>query len=180
MNSTNAGKHYWWIPLVSGLTLLFFGIWFLVAPLDSFKSLTIVFGSVILLSGAYEIYTALKNRKVVFDYLSFLWGGLLNVILGILLIVNPQALLWIISLLIGFWLIFKGGEQVKKAFLLKKKGSHHWKGTLVFGIVLILFAALLLWHPEIIGFTIAFWTSIAFIIIGVFRIYLAFKLKELN
>lgn len=180
MSSTNASKHYWWIPLVSGITLLFFGIWFFVAPLDSFKSLTIVFGLVIMLSGAYEMYVAIKNRKVVFDYLSFLWGGLLNVILGILLILNPEAILWIISLVIGFWMIFKGGEQVKKALQRKKQGSDRWKGTLIFGIVLILFAGILLWHPEIIGFTIAIWTSLAFTLIGIFRIFIAFKMREMK
>jgi len=180
MSSTNVGKQYWWIPLVSGLTLLFFGIWFFVAPLDSFKSLTIVFGLVIMLSGAYEMYIALKNRDVIFDYLSLLWGGLLNVILGVLLILNPEAILWIISLIFGFWLIFKGGERIKKAFQLKKTGNNRWKGVLILGIVLILFAAILLWHPEIIGFTIAIWTSLAFILIGIFRIFLAFKLRELK
>lgn len=183
MNAAHVGdvnKHYWWIPVVSGLTLLFFGIWFLVAPLESFKSLTIVFGLIIMLSGVYEIYIALRNRKAVLNYISFLWGGVLNVILGILLILNPEAILWIISLVIGFWLIFKGGEQIKKAFQFKKAESKNWKGTLIFGIVLILIAAILLWHPEIIGFTIAIWTSLAFMLIGVFRIYLALQFRKMN
>ncbi|WP_340113259.1 HdeD family acid-resistance protein [Maribellus mangrovi] len=183
MNAANPGninKQYWWIPLISGLTLLFFGIWFLLAPLDSFKSLTIVFGLIISLSGAIEMYIALKNRKVVINYLSFLWGGLLNVILGILLMLNPEAILWIISLVIGFWMIFKGGELIKRAFQLKKSNSTHWKRVLVFGILLIVVAAILLWHPEIIGFTIAIWTSLAFILIGVFRIYLALQFRKMN
>lgn len=183
MNAANPGnvnKQYWWIPFISGLTLLFFGIWFLLAPLDSFKSLTIVFGLIILLSGAFEMYIALKNRKVVINYLSFLWGGLLNVILGVLLMLNPEAILWIISLIIGFWMIFKGGELIKRAFQLKKSKSTHWKRVLVSGILLILVAAILLWHPEIIGFTIAIWTSLAFILIGVFRIYLALQFRKLS
>lgn len=183
MNAANVGnvnKQYWWIPLISGLTLLFFGIWFLLAPLDSFKSLTIVFGLIILLSGVYEMYIALRNRKVVLNYLSFLWGGVLNAILGLLLILNPEAILWIISLVIGFWLIFKGGEQIKRSFQLKKTNNPNWKGVLIFGIVLILIAAILLWHPAIIGFTIALWTSLAFILIGVFRIYLALQFRKMK
>lgn len=179
MSNSSAHKQYWWIPLISGITLLFFGIWFFVAPLDSFKSLTIVFGLIIMLSGAYEMYISLKSRKEIINSLSFLWGGLLNVILGVLLILNPETILWIISLLIGFWLIFKGGEQIKKSLHLKKQGKN-WKGVLFFGIVLVLIAAALLWHPEIIGFTIAIWTSLAFILIGIFRIYLAFRLRELQ
>lgn len=173
-------KSYWWMSLISGLALLVFGAWFLVAPMESFQSLTIVFGILILISGIFEIYLSLKNRKQVFDYMSHLWGGVLNVILGVLLISNPKTILWIISVIIGFWLIFKGGEQIKKAFDLKKNNSSNWKTVLVFGIVLVLVAAFLLWHPEIIGITIAFWTALAFILIGIFRIYLSFRLREMR
>lgn len=181
MESTNAGKNtYWWMSFISGLVLLFFGIWFLAAPLDSFKTLTVVFGIIVLLSGLFEIYILLKNQKKLINWLSFLWGGLLNVILGILLIANPRTILVIMSFLIGFWLIFKGGEQVKRAINLKKNKNDAWKLVLTFGILLIIIAAVLLWHPDIIGFTIALWTSIAFIFIGIFRIYLAFSLKALH
>lgn len=181
MESTSAGKNsYWWMPFISGLVLLFFGIWFLAAPLDSFKTLTIIFGIIVLLSGLFEIYILLKNQKNLIDWLSFLWGGLLNVILGILLIANPRTILVIMSFIIGFWLIFKGGEQIKRAINLKKNKNDAWKLVLTFGILLIIIAAVLLWHPDIIGFTIALWTSIAFILIGIFRIYLAFRLKALQ
>jgi uncharacterized membrane protein HdeD (DUF308 family) len=182
MNTTNAdsSKNYWLIPFFSGLILLFFGVWFLVAPLESFQSLTIVFGIIMLLSGIVELYILIKSQKGFTDILSFLWGGLLNIVLGVLLILNPRTILMIISMLIGFWLIFKGGEQIKRAINLRKNKNTAWKRVLAFGIFMIAAAAILLWHPEIIGFTIALWTSIAFILIGIFRIYLAFRLKEVK
>jgi len=173
-------KNYWWIPLLSGIILLFFGIWFFTAPRESFQSLTIVFGSIILFSGVFEIYMALKNRALVMDYLAYLWGGLINVFLGIVLILNPKTILIIISILIGFWLIFKAGEMIKKALAQKKANNPKWINGLIFGLVLILLAIILIWHPDIIGFTIALWTSLAFIFMGVFRIYLAFRLKEIG
>lgn len=177
---TNGSKNYWWIPLISGLTLLFFGVWFFKAPLDSFQTLTLVFGFIILLSGILEIYVAFTNKGVVVDYLSYVWGGVLNVFLGFLLILNPTTILIIISIVIGFWLIYKGGELIKKAMELKKVKNEKWKTLLIVGSILILIAVILLWHPQIIGFTIALWTSLAFIILGIFRIYFAFKLKGLK
>ncbi len=173
-------KSYWWMSLISGLALLIFGIWFFVAPLESFQSLAIVFGFIILIVGLSEVFISLKKRNVVFDYMSYLWGGLLNVVLGVLLISSPETILWVISIVIGFGLIFKGGEQIKRAIQLKKQNRSNWKAVLVFGIVLVVIAAALLWHPEIIGITIAIWTAIAFIFIGIFRIYLAFRLRELG
>ena len=173
-------KSYWWMSLISGLALLIFGIWFFVAPLESFQSLAIVFGFIILIVGLSEVFISLEKRNVVFDYMSYLWGGLLNVVLGVLLISSPETILWVISIVIGFGLIFKGGEQIKRAIQLKKQNRSNWKAVLVFGIVLVVIAAALLWHPEIIGITIAIWTAIAFIFIGIFRIYLAFRLRELG
>ncbi len=173
-------KKYWWIPLFSGIALLVFGLWSISAPLESFKSLTIVFGLLILMSGVFEVYVSLKNRNVMFDYLSYLSGGVLNIVLGLLLIANPQTILWVINLIIGFWMIYKGGVQITRALALKKQQSTRWKNGLIWGIVLVLLAAILLWHPEIIGITIAFWISIAFIFVGVIRIYLAFKMREMR
>jgi len=182
MQNIRAGgkKNYWWISLISGIVLLFFGIWFFSAPIDSFKTLSILFGVVLFSSGILEIYVALKNRKLVLDYWSYLLGGLLNVFLGLLLIINPTTILLIISVLISFWLIFKGGERIKRAIELKNANHENWKNPLIFGLILILSAAILLWHPNIIGFTIALWTAVSFILIGIFRIYIAFKIKELN
>jgi uncharacterized membrane protein HdeD (DUF308 family) len=178
LKNIDSNKRFWWIPVISGLFLLLFGIWFMVAPLDSFQTLTIVFGILIFLSGILEIYIVLKDVGFSFDYLSYLWGGILNILLGILLIMNPQSILVIMSILISFWLIFKGGEMIKKALENKKRNTKNWKNRLAFGIIMILIAAILLWHPQIIGFTIAIWTSLAFIIIGVFRIYLGFKMRS--
>lgn len=182
MNAKNLGssRNYWWIPFLSGFILLLFGIWFLVSPLESFQSLSIAFGIIMLLSGILELYILIKSQKGLMDNLSFLWGGVLNIVLGILLILNPRTILVIISVLIGFWLIFKGGEQIKRAIHLRKNKNSVWKRVLTLGILMILVAAILLWHPEIIGFTIALWTSIAFIMIGVFRIYLAFRLRTVK
>jgi len=169
---------YWWIPLISGVFLLLFGLWFLLAPMDSFQTLTIIFGIIIFLSGVFEIYIVLKDKGFALEFLSYIWGGILSILLGGVLIMNPQMILIIVSVLIGFWLIFKGGEIIKRALALRKAKNEKWKNHMFLGVALIIVAIILLWHPEIIGFTIAMWTSIAFIILGIFRIYLAFRIKS--
>ncbi|HSO88589.1 MAG TPA: hypothetical protein VLQ91_18695 [Draconibacterium sp.] len=37
-------------------------------------------------------------------------------------------------------------------------------------------AAIFVWHPEVLGITIAFWTAIAYICLGIFRIVLIFRI----
>jgi hypothetical protein len=40
-----------------------------------------------------------------------------------------------------------------------------------------LLAFIFLWHPMILGATFAIWAAIAFILLGVFRITLTFRLR---
>lgn len=47
--------------------------------------------------------------------------------------------------------------------------------SLIFGIILILLAAIFVWYPEVMGITISFWPGMAFISLGIFRIVLIFK-----
>lgn len=171
-------KNYWWIPLISGVLLVLFGVLLLQIPLESFATLTMLFGFIILVSGVYEIYFNIVNRKLIIDFQSLLWGGILNTILGLILILNPGIILVIISILIGFWLVLKGGELIRKAVELKKSGIKSWNRVMIVGILLLVIAILLIWHPQIIGITIALWTSLVFISLGIFRIFQAFRVRK--
>ena len=63
---------------------------------------------------------------------------------------------------------------------LKSFGVNEWGWLLALGILGMLFSFILLWNPAFAGMTIVIWTSFAFIAIGIFRIFLSFKLKGLN
>lgn len=178
IKTSGNNKNYWWLPLLSGVIFTIFGLWFLMIPLDSFATFTTIFGFIILISGISEIYFAIVNRKIILDFQSFLWGGIFNLILGFILILNPGIIIVAISIMISFWLILKGGELVKKATDLKKSGDKSWSRPMFFGILLFVIALILIWHPQIIGITIALWTSFAFISLGIFRIYLAFRIRK--
>jgi uncharacterized membrane protein HdeD (DUF308 family) len=65
--------------------------------------------------------------------------------------------------------------MVRYAMIIKKSNNPNYIYGLIFGIVLILLAAIFVWHPEILGVTLAFWTGLAFISLGLFRILLIFK-----
>lgn len=178
MNTQNTLKsNLWLLPMLTGLLYFIFGIWFIKAPLNSFKTLTIVFGIIIFISGAFETIIAMNNKATLLDYRSYLWSGIISALLGIMLVFNPKAILLFVSLMVSLWFLFKGAMLIFNGLNQKKLNNPIWKRPLVAGIISILVAVLLIWHPEIIGFTIALWAALAFIILGVFRMYLGYKLK---
>jgi len=105
-------------------------------------------------------------------------GGLIDVVIGIILIVNPAILLKIITLFVAAWLIISSITIIMRASETRQKDKDIWKWELILGVFLLLLAILLLWHPMILGFTIAIWTALAFIILGIFRIGLTIRLNK--
>ena len=98
--------------------------------------------------------------------------------IGLILILNPELLLRIITLFVGIWLAISGIGLIIRAVEARKAKLLRWKWELGLGICFLLLAGLFLWHPMFIGITIAIWTALAFIILGVFRITLTLTMRR--
>jgi uncharacterized membrane protein HdeD (DUF308 family) len=165
----------WWIYLLKGVLLIILGIWMLKMPGESFSALLMVIGLIVAIGGMLETVHALYYRKVLMEWGWSLSAGILDMLIGILLIVNPEAILMLITLFISFWLIMRGVLAVWEAMELRKGGYSHWRWILFLGILTLLLAVILIWHPLVVGLTIIFWIAISFISLGLFRIILAFR-----
>lgn len=171
-------KNYWWLGLLSGILFLIFGLWIMASPIESFKALTIVFGSFTLLSGIIGLLFSFFNKSKHSSFYSFLFGGVFDVVLGLILIANPKTILVIITFIISAWIIYRAVFLIRAALAERAQRFDAWKTKMVYGISLLVLSIILLWHPEIIGITLGFWTALAFLFMGVFRVSLALKQKR--
>jgi uncharacterized membrane protein HdeD (DUF308 family) len=165
----------WWMYLLKGILLIILGIWMLKMPRESFSAMLLVIGLIVAIGGLLETFHALYYRKVLMEWGWSFSAGILDLLIGILLIANPEAILILITLFISFWLIMRGVLAIWEAMELRKGGSRYWGWILFLGILILLLAVLLIWHPQVIGLTIIFWIAISFISLGLFRILLAFR-----
>ena len=178
--TVNRNPTYWWIPILFGVIFIATGIWILKAPADSFGTITTVIGVVILVSGVTELFLNIYNRRAIPGWGYQLTGALVNLVIGLILIINPAILLRIITVFVAIWLIVGSIMVIMMAAEARQVQRLYWKWALILGVFLLLLAILLLWHPMILGFTIAIWTALAFIILGIFRIVLTFRLKKMS
>ncbi len=162
--------------MLFGVIFIITGIWILRSPLESYAQISRVIGVILLISGATQIFFATNKREGVPGWAFQATGGLIDLVIGIILIVNPVILLKIITLFVGIWLIVNSITLISRAFEARKAGAEAWKWELSFGLSLLLLAILFIWHPMIIGFTIAIWSALAFILLGIFRIALTLRL----
>jgi len=168
----------WWIFLISGV--LFIALSFLVLsnPGISYRGLTIYFAILFLLHGIFEIVFFLSNRKKLHSGEWYLIIGIFDLVIGFILIWNPLFAAVIVTIFIGFWLMFKSGSMIVRALELKNTGMNGWGLLLTAGILGVLFSFFILLNPEIGAGTLVLLTTLALLTIGIFFISLGLKLKN--
>jgi len=180
ISKTTFGKTNLWIAILKGLMLVIFGVWLLKSPSENLTRLSIIFGILIIIGGLLEVGLAFSNRQKHKKWEWTLTSGILDVLFGAFLVANPSIILWLISIFVSIWLLIRGIIAIRNAFILKKTDNPNYNYSLILGIILIVFAIIFILHPQILGITIVFWTALAFISLGLFRIILAFKFRAIG
>jgi uncharacterized membrane protein HdeD (DUF308 family) len=164
----------WWAFLIYGLIFILFGIYLLAEPASGFATLGFLFGLVILLAGIAELVRVVNDRDS-FNRGFHLIIGIIDIILGIILITHIAASETIMRIIVGIWFLFRGVTMLS----LSGFGRRSW--LMVFGgIIIIIAAALILFNPAVGAVTIILWTAFAFIVTGIMNLALAFRLRSLN
>lgn len=169
---------YWWTPLLFGVIFIIAGIWILRSPVESYEQITRFIGVILVVSGTSQVLVAMRNRKEYPQWGFQAIGGPIDLLIGIILILNPSLLLRIITLFVGIWLLVISISMIKHLIDTRKNKDTRWKWNLILGVFLLVLAILFLWHPMFIGITFAIWTGLAFIFLGIFRIALPLWLKR--
>lgn len=176
----NRKPRYWWVPLLIGIAFILIGYWILRSPEESFEKITKFIGVIILVSGLIQLYFSIKDRRGIPGWGFLLAGDLFNIAVGLALLVNPSLLLKLITLFVGVWLIANSISVFIKAAEARKAQSRLYSWEFALGVFLMILAVIILWHPMLLGISIAVWTGLAFIIMGIFRIMLTFRLRKLG
>lgn len=170
----------WWVSFLIGFLFLFAGFWVFLTPVESYLTLNIVFSAFILVSGVFEMAFALSNRAEIRGWGWYMVGGLLDLIIGGLLLAHPVMTMEILPFYVGFWLLFRSIMAIGFAFSLNADGAGDWGWLLMTGLLTLIFSILLLINPVFTGLSIVYMTGFAFVSIGIFRVLLAFDLKKVN
>jgi len=168
----------WWVPVIKGTLLFIFGIWIFRTPVESLMNLTTVFGVIIILGGLLEVGLAFNRRKHSKNWVWDVTSGMLDILLGAFMVANPSIIFVIITALVSLWLLIRGIMLIRISQMSKKADNPRYIYSLVFGILMIVLAVVFVWHPQILGITLAFWVALAFISLGLFRIIIGLRLRK--
>ncbi|MBK6913564.1 MAG: DUF308 domain-containing protein [Ignavibacteriales bacterium] len=175
----DAIKH-WYLLLILGIIFIATGIWALITPTATYLSLAILFSVTFFVTGILEIIFSISYRKQLDGWGWSLASGILNSILGFILILNPQISIITLPLFVGFVVLYRSMMAIAWSIELKKYKVSNWGWLLFTGILGAIFSFILLWNPLFAGLTVAVFTGIALIAIGIFHVHFSIELKKLN
>jgi uncharacterized membrane protein HdeD (DUF308 family) len=180
LKSIRDSINYWWLFLLTGILLLIVGLWVFASPAASYLSLSFIFSMGILFTGIFEIAFALSNRKTMHSWGWTLASGVLDLVIGFYLLSYPGITMTVLPFILGFWLLFRGFSAVGSAFDMKSMGDKNWGWSLFLGVAIVFFGVMVLAIPAFGVVNIIIWTGSAFVLAGIFRIYLALKLRKIK
>ncbi len=149
--------------LVISLFLIALGILLIWQSETTILAIAYVIGGVIIALGvlsAIRFFTELKSEKK--SELSLVYG-IISVVLGIIVISNPQAIASIMPIILGICIIISSATKLQYAFELKANNNRLWVTTMVISMISTVCGLVLLFNPFK---AIAYFTKI----VGVFII----------
>ena len=123
-----------WMCL-AGCALVVLGVLCIVYPGDTILSLAWALGLMLVVSGCSTFGAWATLRRInPFSGLTFL-AALLQVILGVVLIINPAPLAIALPFIFAFWVMYEGLSALVDSFTYKRLGFGKWWLLCLFGVV---------------------------------------------
>jgi len=170
---------YWWLMLSAGILFIGLGVWILASPVSSYLSLSLLFACGMLFAGVFEVIFAIGNHRALDGWGWTLAGGIIDLLLGAYLLSYPLLSMILLPMIIGLWMLFRGCMAIGSSLELRAYGILDWIWLLVTGIFIVLLSLLIIAHPLLAAFNVIIWTAFAFILSGIFRIFLSIQLRNL-
>ncbi|WP_316818260.1 HdeD family acid-resistance protein [Pedobacter nyackensis] len=177
-NERESAAQYWWLMFCAGILFLGLGVWILASPVSSYLSLSLLFAFGMIFSGLFELVFAIGNRKRLHGWGWTMTGGLIDVVLGSYLLNYPLLTMVVMPVIIGLWMLFRGFMAIGNSIELRAYGVLDWVWLLLTGILIVVLSLLIIGHPLFAAINIVMWTAFAFILSGIFRIFLSLQLKK--
>ena len=186
MNKSNYEKteyliNRWWLSLFVGLVAICVGFIILVNPVASYYTFAVWLGVAILLSGIFGLMQSLGSKNYFVHRGWLMLASAADVIIGIVLILNALLSEVFMPVLLGVWLLYRGGTMLIQGFDLRNYGIKDAGWVVFYAALIVALAIAVLWLPMTFGVeAVILFVAIAFIAYGISTISLAYRLWEVH
>ena len=172
---------FWWVPLITGLIFIGFGIWCLCNPVSSLELMAYIFAGAVGAGGILSLifgFTNISNNTG--------WGwsvacGIIEILCSIWLFFLPAPVLTTAFIFaVGLYIIFVSINGIGESLLLSTYAPFWLIGLLLLIFGAIIFACIFLAAPIVGGIAVWIYIGISFICYGVYRVLYSAKIHKIN
>ena len=173
-------KH-WWLLAVAGILCIALGVVVFAFPLESYVTLAILFGVLLLIVGAAKLIAASTSANFFMMRGYVIVSGVLDLLIGIFLCVYPGVTLIALPIMMGFWMMYNSFVLIGFSGDFDTFGIPGAGWVIGGGILLLILSILVLVNPFGAGIaTVVVLAGIGLIVFGILLISLSMKLKEIH
>ena len=133
--------------LIVSIIFVILGLFLFIKPDATISTISYIFGIFLLILGIISIFKYFKYEYEI-NTLDFnLVYGVLVIIFGIYLIINPALLGSIFPTILGVWIIVNAVTKFQYALLLKKLNKNDFKYILIISLIVFILGIVLLINP---------------------------------
>ena len=150
--------------LVISLLLMFCGAYILFNPVAALMTTSLILGIFFIVTGIGYFFVFYYNRSYM-----LMMMGVLDVLIGLIFVCNLGLTAQTIPIIFALWCLFIGVTQIASSFEMKDIQINAWKWVFILGLLSVLFAFLIFFHPAIGILTITLLMGSYLIIYGLFE-----------
>ena len=178
--ATRAIKH-WWLLLLAGILCIALGIAVFVFPLESYVTLSILFGVLMLVIGAAQLIISATSGNYLMMRGYLIVGGIIDLLIGIFLCINPGITLVALPIIMGISLLYNSFLVISFGGDLDTFKISGGAWMTVGGILMLLLSILILLNPLSVGIgMVIVIAGIGLLMFGVMLSSIAMKLKDVH
>lgn len=172
----------WNFNLVLGITFILVSLLVFTRSETTYTSLGIVFSITLLFTGVLEIISSIQNRDLIKEWgMSFIVGILdILVSITITIISKPQISSEALTMIMGYVFLYRSIKLITWSTILKNYEARNWGWVLFGSIAGVMLSFLIIWNQTFPALTHLFFTSFAFLLIGISEIYFSSVLRKLK
>jgi uncharacterized membrane protein HdeD (DUF308 family) len=164
----------WYLLLIKGLVMILLAVLVFNHPGGTLLGVAVYLGIGLILTGILVIGLGIAERKLSPNWRWRTFEGIIDLVLGFIVINNPALTMAIIPFMIGFWAALYGIFLFVDAF-----SSRESRGLKMFsGIIIFILAWVLMFNPLFMGLTLVIWFGILLLINGISNVIISFSLRK--
>lgn len=131
--------------IIISIIMFIIGLIFIIYPEVSFTTITYILSILLIVNGIYFLIE--KESSIFFS--SFLTLGVIELLLGIIMLVNPDIVKTLFPIVAGIIMITKSTLDLRLSILLYRNNINSWLSLLICSIISIICGLIIIVNPSI-------------------------------